>query len=328
MNDTTAHTDTRRALKALYRNLNQVILGKSESVVLLLTCLLAQGHLLIEDAPGLGKTTLAKALARSLGLAFGRLQCTPDLMPSDITGINVYDRSERGFEFLPGPVFCQILLADEINRATPRTQSALLEAMAEGTVTVDRETHRLSRPFFVIATQNPLEFAGTYPLPEAQLDRFFMRIGIGYPAPDTEVALLNAHMHDEPLQQVNAVMSAEQVLLLQQQVKKTGISDALLKYIARVVQATRQDDRVLLGASPRGSLALMHAARAYAFLKGDRFVSPEHVKVLVNPVLGHRIQLKDSRPGSHASGVFLARLLEQVALPDFPPATEAADGSV
>ncbi|MDH3712799.1 MAG: MoxR family ATPase [Gammaproteobacteria bacterium] len=328
MNDATTQSDSAQALKALYRNLNQVILGKSQSVLLLLTSLLAEGHLLIEDAPGLGKTTLAKALARSLGLEFGRVQCTPDLMPSDITGINVFDQSQRAFKFLPGPVFCQILLADEINRATPRTQSALLEAMAERTVTVDRETHVLSNPFFVIATQNPLEYAGTYPLPEAQLDRFFMRIGLGYPTHETETALLTANMHDEPLQQVTAVMSAEELLQLQQRVKNIAISEPMLSYIARIVQATRQHERVTIGASPRGSLALMNGARALAFLKGDKHVTPEHVRSLVIPVLGHRIQLKDSRPGSHASGVFLTKLLDNVALPDFPQATESADGIV
>ena len=328
MNDASTQPDTGQALKALYRNLNQVILGKGQSVLLLLTSLLAEGHLLIEDAPGLGKTTLAKALARSLGLAFGRIQCTPDLMPSDITGINVFDQSEHTFKFLPGPVFCQILLADEINRATPRTQSALLEAMAERTVTVDRETHVLHKPFFVIATQNPLEYAGTYPLPEAQLDRFFMRIALGYPTQDTETALLSANMHDEPLQQVDAVMSAEQLLQLQQRVKNIAVSEPMLSYIARVVQATRQHERVTIGASPRGSLALMRGARALAFLKGDKHVTPEHVRALVVPVLGHRMQLKDSRPGSHASGVFLNKLLDKVALPDFPLPTETTDGIV
>jgi MoxR-like ATPase len=328
MNDATAQPDTGQALKGLYRNLNQVILGKSQAVLLVLTSLLAEGHLLIEDAPGLGKTTLAKALARSLGLEFGRVQCTPDLMPSDITGINVFDQVQQAFKFLPGPVFCQILLADEINRATPRTQSALLEAMAERTVTVDRETHVLRDPFFVIATQNPLEYAGTYPLPEAQLDRFFMRIGLGYPTHETETALLTANMHDEPLQHVNPVMSAEQLLQLQQRVRKIAISEPMLSYIARVVQATRQHERVTIGASPRGSLALMNGVRALAFLKGDKHITPEHVRTLVVPVLGHRIQLKDSRPGSHASSVFLTKLLETVALPDFPQVTETADGTV
>jgi MoxR-like ATPase len=249
-------------------------------------------------------------------------------MPSDITGINVFDQVQRAFKFLPGPVFCQILLADEINRATPRTQSALLEAMAERTVTVDRETHVLRDPFFVIATQNPLEYAGTYPLPEAQLDRFFMRIGLGYPTHETETALLTANMHDEPLRHVDAVMSAEQLLQLQQRVKKIAISKPMLGYIARVVQATRHHERVTIGASPRGSLALMNGARALAFLKGDQHVTPEHVRALVVPVLGHRIQLKDSRPGGHASSVFLTKLLETIALPDFPPVTETADGTV
>ena len=328
MNDAATQPDAGRALKALYQNLNQVILGKSQSVMLLLTSLLADGHLLIEDAPGLGKTTLAKALARSLGLEFGRLQCTPDLMPSDITGINVFDQSKQAFKFLPGPVFCQILLADEINRATPRTQSALLEAMAERTVTVDRETHVLERPYFVIATQNPLEYAGTYPLPEAQLDRFFMRISLGYPTHEIETALLVANMHGEPLQHVDAVMSAAQLLQLQQLVGKIAVSEPVLKYIARVVQATRQHERVTIGASPRGSLALMRGARALAFLKGDKHVTPEHVRTLVAPVLAHRVQLKDSRPGSHANSVFLNKLLDSVALPDFPRNTETTDGIV
>ncbi len=321
-------SDPAAALKALYRNLNDVILGKAESVLLLLTCLLARGHVLIEDAPGLGKTTLARALARSLGLDYGRIQFTPDLMPSDITGINVYDQAERAFRFIPGPVFAQVLLADEINRATPRTQSALLEVMAEGTVTVDRETHRLPPPFFVVATQNPLEFAGTYPLPEAQLDRFFMRIGLGYPTQADEVKIMQARLAEEPLDEVRPVMNAAQLEQLQQLARRVRISEPVMAYIARIVQATRSDERVVMGASPRGSLALLHAGRALALLKGHKHVTPEHVRTLVPPVLGHRIQLRDDRPGSAGAEIFLRRLLEQVALPDFPPEAAALDAAL
>ena len=309
------------ALQRLQQNLSRVIQTQPHNLKLLLVTLLCRGHLLLEDAPGLGKTTLARALAQSLQLRMKRLQCTPDLMPSDITGISVYNSEEHKFHFMPGPVFSNVLLADEINRATPRTQSALLEAMAEGTVTADRKTYQLPNPFMVLATQNPVEFSGTYPLPEAQLDRFFMRISLGYPDEQQEVAMLLAQQSGHPLDKLQAVMTEQQLLALQALVEKVTLNEAMVRYISQLVRATREHKQVRLGASPRGSLALMRAARAMAILSGKKAVTPEMVRPLLEPVLAHRLIFRDAmlqQPAARAE--FWQQIIASVAVPDFPAA--------
>jgi MoxR-like ATPase len=306
-------------IKQLYNNLSSVIYCRQESLILTITTLLCRGHLLIEDAPGLGKTTLAQALSKSLELEIKRVQCTPDLMPSDITGINVYNSEEHKFHFIPGPVFTNVLLMDEINRATPRTQSALLEAMAEGTVTMDRETHQLPTTFFVMATQNPVEFNGTYPLPEAQLDRFFMRISLGYPNEQQEKKILQSQQSGHPLNDLQVAMTEETLVSLQQRCEKMPVSDAILTYITQLVQITRDHTHVKLGASPRGSLALMKAARAMAVITGKKSVTPDIVQKLLEPVLAHRLIFKDSMLMREENRqTFWQEILEKVAVPDFP----------
>ena len=313
-------------LQQLYKNLASVIYCRQESLMLTLVTLLCRGHLLIEDAPGLGKTTLAKALAKSLQLDLRRIQCTPDLMPSDITGISVYNSEEHHFHFMPGPVFTNILLADEINRATPRTQSALLEAMAEGTVTMDRKTHALPDTFFVIATQNPIEFSGTYPLPEAQLDRFFMRISLGYPSNKQEKQILLSQQSGHPLEALQTVMNEETLNSLQQRCDSVGISEPILDYISQLVAATRDHNQVRLGASPRGSLALMKAARAMSLLTGKKSITPDVVQKLLEPVLAHRLIFKDAMLMHEQNRQeFWQDILAKVPVPDYPnPTGEAA----
>jgi MoxR-like ATPase len=270
-------------------NVGRVIVGKEEVVELALIALLCEGHLLIEDVPGIGKTTLAKALARSLDCQFSRIQFTPDLLPSDVTGISFFNQRTQNFEFRAGPVFAQIVLADEINRATPRTQSALLEAMQERQVTIDGQTYALPRPFMVLATQNPIELEGTFPLPEAQVDRFLMRIALGYPDEQEENAILQRFEREDPLGQLTPVATAEQVLEAQTAVRQVHVEDSVREYMVRVVRATREHEAVSLGVSPRGTLALFHTAQALAALRGRHFVIPDDVKTLFPHVLTHRI---------------------------------------
>ena len=311
-------SSTSSPLQNLFNNLASVIYGKNDALLLALTTLLCGGHLLIDDVPGLGKTTLAKALARSMAMRFDRIQCTPDLMPSDITGINVYNAEEHRFHFIPGPVFTDILLADEINRATPRTQSALLEAMAERSISIDRETRELPAHFMVIATQNPVESAGTYPLPEAQLDRFFMRVSLGYPDQAEEIKILTRQPHKQPLQALVPVMTAEQLTRFSQMADATRMDDSLYRYITDLVAATRQHPAIRLGSSPRGSLALAAAAKAYAFLTGKKFVTPDHIQRLVDPVLGHRLLFNDAHLYQPEARLrFIAELIGEVATPDY-----------
>jgi MoxR-like ATPase len=272
-------------------NVGQVIIGKASAVELLLTAFLVEGHVLIEDVPGTGKTTLAKALARSLDLKFARIQFTPDLLPSDVTGLSIYNQKAGEFEFRPGPVFSNVLLADEINRATPRTQSALLEAMQERQVTADGQTYRLSPPFLVLATQNPIELEGTFPLPEAQQDRFLMLLKPGYPTEAEEDEILVRYMDEDPGARLSAVVTAAHIQALQGQVSKIHVHPDVRRYIVRVCRATRDHQAVDLGVSPRGTLALFKASQALAALRGRDFVIPSDVQHLSTPVLVHRVHI-------------------------------------
>ncbi len=278
--------DTAAQVKA---NIEKVIVGKGESIELALVALLCEGHILIEDVPGIGKTTLAKAIARSLSCTFRRIQFTPDLLPSDITGISFFNQKTQEFEFRPGPILTQILLADEINRATPRTQSALLEGMQERQITVDGETMPLPRPFLVLATQNPIELEGTFPLPEAQIDRFLLKIKLGYPSEDDENAILLRFEREDPLDTLTPVVESQALLALQDEVRTIHVDEAVRQYIVQVARATRQNAALELGASPRATLALYKAAQALAAIRGRSFVIPDDVKYLAPAVLAHRL---------------------------------------
>jgi MoxR-like ATPase len=270
------------------RNVEKVIVGKSATIELLLAALLCDGHVLLEDVPGVGKTMLARALATSLGVSFKRLQCTPDLLPNDVTGVSIFNQQSRQFEFLPGPAFANIVLADEINRATPRTQAALLEAMGERQVTVDGVTRPLARPFMVLATQNPIEYEGTFPLPEAQLDRFLLKLSLGYLDNVEEKDLLLHLRRQHPIDSLQAVSSGDQILPLAEQIWDVHVDDTLRDYIVRLVQATRQHPDLMLGASPRGSLALYKTGQALAALRGRAYVLPDDIKLLAPLALAHR----------------------------------------
>ncbi len=278
-----------QAAEAIRNNIARVLVGKLNIIDLLLVALLSDGHVLIEDVPGMGKTMMAKALARSLGAAFQRVQGTPDLLPTDITGVSYFDQRNNEFVFRRGPIFAQILLVDEINRATPRTQSALLESMAERQVTVERETMPLPKPFLVLATQNPVELEGTFPLPEAQLDRFLLNVQIGYPSEDEEEAILHRFKQDDPLETLQPVMSAEQVIELQQVIRQVHWQPEVEHYLLAMVRATRAHPSVQLGVSPRGTLALYRACEAFAAIRGRDYVQPDDVKHLAPSVLAHRL---------------------------------------
>lgn len=291
-------------------------MGKGRSIKLLLVALLADGHVLIEDVPGLGKTLMAKSLARSIGGSIKRVQFTPDLLPADITGFNVYNQKTGQFTFQPGPVITNILLADEINRTIPRTQASLLESMEERQVTVDGKTFPLPHPFFVMATQNPIELEGTFPLPEAQLDRFLLKIKLGYPEKDEEIAILERFQEEDPLLELEAVANPEQITELQQARKKVRISSPVRQYITDIVRATRGHKSLRFGASPRGSLGLMRTGQALAALRGREYVLPDDIKYLVRPVLAHRLILKEEeRLHEKKQEHFLEDIINQIPVP-------------
>ena len=302
-------------LKNLRDNIGKVMIGNERTVKLILTALLARGHVLLEDVPGTGKTMAAKAVARSLDLRFSRIQFTPDLLPSDVTGLNYFNQKEGEFVFQRGPVFTQILLADEINRATPRTQSSLLEAMEERQVTIDGETYGLEQPFFVIATQNPVETAGTYPLPDAQLDRFLMQISMGYPDKEEELNILERFEKNNPLDEIQPVCRIEDLMRLKEEALSVFVHPVLKSYLVELVQATRKDHEIVNGVSPRGSLALFRAVRAYALIGGRDYVVPEDIKALAVPVLAHRLTTAHSFGGHTSNREILNRLLSFVPLP-------------
>jgi MoxR-like ATPase len=291
-------------------NVERVIIGKRREVELALIALLCQGHLLIEDVPGVGKTMLARSIARSIGCAFRRIQFTPDMLPSDVTGVSVFNQKTREFEFRPGPIMAQIVLADEINRATPKTQSALLEAMEERQVTVDGITYSLERPFLVLATQNPIEYEGTFPLPEAQIDRFMMRISLGYPSPSDEMHILESQREHHPVQDIDQVVSVEELLAAQDAAKGVYVDDLIKEYIVNLANASRSHPDVYLGASPRGSLALFKGARAYAALEGRTYVIPDDVKALLETTFAHRMIIS---PSARIKNVDARVVVEEIA---------------
>lgn len=296
-------------------NIRRVIVGNESAIELLLVALLIEGHVLLEDVPGVGKTMLARSLAITLGGQFKRLQCTPDLLPNDITGVSVYNQKSGEFEFRPGPVFVNVLLADEINRATPRTQSALLEAMQEQQVTVDGVSRVLPRPFLVLATQNPLEYEGTFPLPEAQLDRFLMRISLGYPALDDERKILQSIKREHPVNFLQPVASPDELLVLQPQVWETFVDETLEDYILNLITATRRHPDLLVGASPRASIALYKSSQALAAVRGRDHVIPEDIKTLAEPVLSHRLLLRPEAELRSKSGrLIIEEIIETTPL--------------
>jgi MoxR-like ATPase len=303
------------SIDRLRRNITSVYMGNTAAVDRVLCCLLARGHVLIEDVPGVGKTVLASALARSIDCKFSRIQCTPDLLPSDVTGVTIFNREGHAFEFKKGPIFASIVVADEINRTTPRTQSALLEAMSEATVTAEGETHHLPEPFMVLATQNPYEFEGTYFLPENQLDRFLMRISLGYPAPDDETRILVQQPQRTTLAHLNPVMTGPEVVALQGKVDAVKIDEALLAYIIALVTATRENEDLQVGVSPRGALALTQAARATALMGGRDYCIPEDIVANVLSVFAHRVI---SKTYMHTGDTLTTKRLIQQVLETVP----------
>ncbi len=308
--------DIQTTAQRIMDNINKVIVGKESVIELVLVALLCEGHVLIEDVPGIGKTTLAKAVARSLSCTFRRIQFTPDLLPSDVTGIYYFNQKTQEFQFRPGPVMSQVVLADEINRATPRTQSALLEAMQERQVTVDVETMVLPRPFVVLATQNPIELEGTFPLPEAQIDRFLLKIALGYPSEEGENTILLRFEHEDPLETLAPVTSPAELLTMQEAVRHVTVEESVRQYVVRVVRATREHRHVDLGVSPRGALALYRTAQALAAIRGRTFVIPDDVKMLTPAVLTHRIMISpQTRLRGRAPEEVVAEIVSEVPVP-------------
>ncbi|GCE17250.1 AAA family ATPase [Dictyobacter kobayashii] len=309
--------DLATAVQRVIGNVERVIVGKAEPVAFSLIAVICHGHILIEDVPGVGKTVLTKAIARSIGCSFKRIQFTPDLLPSDVTGVSIYNQKTANFEFRPGPIMSQIVLADEVNRATPKTQSALLEAMEEAQVTVDGVTYHLPQPFMVMATQNPIEYEGTFPLPEAQLDRFMMSIKLGYPRAEDEINILDSHQHHHPLDDLAQIMTADELVLIQQQVRSIHVDPSIREYIVAIANATRNHQNIYLGVSPRGSLALFRAAQALAAIRGRGYVIPDDIKLLVKPTLAHRIIVTPAaRVRSITSASILDEILQSVPVPN------------
>ena len=309
-------------------NVERVIIGKRHEVELVLVALLCRGHVLIEDVPGVGKTVLTKAIARSIGSTFKRIQFTPDLLPSDVTGVNVYNQQRGTFEFRPGPIVAQMVLADEINRATPKTQSALLEAMEEAQITIDGVTHELPHPFVVLATENPIDYEGTFPLPEAQLDRFLLRISLGYPGRANELEMLDRQFQRHPLEDLVQVVDVDDLVRAQEATKSIHVAAQIREYIVSLVESTRRHDDVFLGASPRGSLALFNATRAWAGIRGRDYVTPDDVKLLAEPTLAHRVIVS---PGARMRGIesrqVIRELLNSVPVPGGSPGERAPQPS-
>jgi len=312
----TIETTARDKIFALRDSIGATIKGKEGTINLAIVALLAEGHLLIEDVPGVGKTTLGHALARSLDCEFHRIQFTSDLLPSDVLGVSVYSPKLNEFEFKPGPIFANIILADEINRTTPKTQSALLEAMNEGQITIENMTYRLPRPFMVLATQNPIEHHGTYPLPESQLDRFLMRIQVGYPAPAAEKEILKRFSNSDPQHPAGAVLTPTEVLFLQDESRKIHMEESIIDYMIEVVNRTRRHPEIELGVSPRGTAALFRAAQSLAMLEGRSFVIPDDIKKLVHPVFEHRLGMGRSGSRNHRdAGTVLQEIVDQTPVP-------------
>lgn len=303
----------------LIENMERVVLGKRDKIVLTLVAFFAEGHALLEDVPGVAKTMLARALAQSVGGSFKRVQCTPDLLPNDITGASIFNPKTTEFEFREGPLFAKIVLADEINRATPRAQAALLEAMAERQVSVDGTIHKLDRPFFIIATQNPVDHEGTFPLPEAQLDRFLIRLSLGYPSEDEESSMIERLQLGHPIEKLDAVISPEDALKCQDAVRAVQVHERVRSYIVQIIRATREHDAIILGGSPRASLALFRGAQAYASINGFDYVLPDDVKHIAAAVLSHRLILRpESRLRKITTDQIVSEILREVPIPTLP----------
>jgi len=300
----------------IIENIEKVMIGKREVVELSVIALLAQGHVLLEDVPGVGKTMMVRSLAKSIGADFRRIQFTPDLLPSDVTGVSIYNPKEMEFQFVPGPILGNIILADEINRTSPKTQSALLEAMEESSITIDGITHSLNKPFFVMATQNPIEYEGTYPLPEAQLDRFLLKMNMGYPTMEEEMEVLTRVQIQAPIEKLKAVVSTEELVLLQNEVKQVYVDETIKRYIVEMSIGTRTHPHVYLGVSPRGSIALMKAAQSYAFMQGRDYVIPDDVQSLIKAVFVHRLIVKSEAKFEGVSAeAIVDDVVSQIAVP-------------
>jgi len=308
--------DANQVAKRIIGNVEKVIVGKRQQLILALVAWFSEGHILLEDVPGVAKTMLARALASSVGCAFKRIQCTPDLLPTDVTGASIFNQKTTEFEFRSGPIFAQLVLADEINRTTPRTQAALLEAMAEGRVTVDGTTHTLSPPFLVIATQNPIDHEGTFPLPEAQLDRFLMRFSLGYPSMDEELQMLEMLQRKHPIDDLEPVVSAKELIACQQTVRNVRVDPKVRQYLMQIVHGTREHEDLILGGSPRASIALFRTGQALAGLRGRKFVLPDDIKRVAAPVLTHRVILKaESRLRKVTADQVIADVVAEIAVP-------------
>ncbi|HEY4689618.1 MAG TPA: MoxR family ATPase [Anaerolineae bacterium] len=313
-------TEVQSLCERIIGNLEGVIVGKRRAVELTIIGLLCRGHILIEDVPGVGKTILARSLAQSLGCTFNRIQFTPDLLPSDVTGTSIFNQLTRQFEFRPGPIIGQIILADEINRATPKTQSALLEAMEEHQITIDGVAHALPEPFMVIGTQNPIEYEGTFPLPEAQLDRFLLRIGLGYLSKTEEIRMVKNQQFEHPIQSLKAIVSQDEVLAAQRSIKSVYVSPAVEQYVVDITFATRENENIYLGSSPRGSLGLYRAGQAQAALRGRDYVLPDDIKTLVEPILAHRVIVNPAARLKKLTGPQVVQgILDTLPLPDSQP---------